>query len=600
MAEKPRPPSPDDAYGEKPPVQEGSESRGSSVSSRLEEEYDQVLKSAVLMPNVESIPAIVEQFLGQVARDVDTYPPGHAFSSARLVDVSDDENPRTTIPNQSSTRPPSNLQIGSEQKISSAMDFIDVMGKELSATNSSSEHDQVSQSNATTKQTTKSYFEQTVSETSTTETDPLYKYGALPRQRFVPEKPVQQIQPKSRLKQSPKKTQQKSNLMYSARMKNDDTAVSGGSALEQLVNTGGDDDLVRTENLMDQWCGELKRNILAEFGQAKCRIAGNYHFMLSKEKEKHKNEMRQLREETDSVRELLATYEISLSRKDQVISNLTQSLHRHRDRLEMQRRFAEWRQQHTDRKREAFCSKLAAQHYERTLYRQIWNAWHSLLVGKWRHRVERACQAKAQEVCLQLTNDYEAKIASANEALEASRAEVEKLHRERDWYEENMKKAFMRGVCALNMEALGMFRPPEEQNDIEDDCSENIEECIEQNNSIFGAPPVYPSNAAPVYTVNLGGSYQQPQPQKTTARCNRKSACDSGSATTKVVRARFSARDIARPASTGACRGDTKKAASKTTVPRSPSLKSRSNVTTTAHQSLVGEYSKKVHFSMKN
>ena len=31
------------------------------------------------------------------------------------------------------------------------------------------------------------------------------------------------------------------------------------------------------------------------------------------------------------------------------------------------------------------------------------------------------------------------------------------LQAEREQYEENMKKAFMRGVCALNMEAMTMF-----------------------------------------------------------------------------------------------------------------------------------------------
>lgn len=36
-----------------------------------------------------------------------------------------------------------------------------------------------------------------------------------------------------------------------------------------------------------------------------------------------------------------------------------------------------------------------------------------------------------------------------------------KLHAERDHYEETMKKAFMRGVCALNMEAMTMFHDGE-------------------------------------------------------------------------------------------------------------------------------------------
>lgn len=44
-----------------------------------------------------------------------------------------------------------------------------------------------------------------------------------------------------------------------------------------------------------------------------------------------------------------------------------------------------------------------------------------------------------------------------NEALEVARTEVQRLHRERNLYEETMKKAFMRGVCALNLEAMTMF-----------------------------------------------------------------------------------------------------------------------------------------------
>lgn len=35
-----------------------------------------------------------------------------------------------------------------------------------------------------------------------------------------------------------------------------------------------------------------------------------------------------------------------------------------------------------------------------------------------------------------------------------------RLHAEREIYEETMKKAFMRGVCALNLEAMHMFREP--------------------------------------------------------------------------------------------------------------------------------------------
>lgn len=37
-----------------------------------------------------------------------------------------------------------------------------------------------------------------------------------------------------------------------------------------------------------------------------------------------------------------------------------------------------------------------------------------IIVEKWRRRVEKACQSKAQEVCISLTNDYETKLQSVS------------------------------------------------------------------------------------------------------------------------------------------------------------------------------------------
>lgn len=47
------------------------------------------------------------------------------------------------------------------------------------------------------------------------------------------------------------------------------------------------------------------------------------------------------------------------------------------------------------------------------------------------------------------------------ETIEKAQAEIQRLRLERERYEEAMKKAFMRGICALNMEALGVFNSTE-------------------------------------------------------------------------------------------------------------------------------------------
>lgn len=59
--------------------------------------------------------------------------------------------------------------------------------------------------------------------------------------------------------------------------------------------------------------------------------------------------------------------------------------------------------------------KLAEQHYHLQLKRKVWAGWHSLIQNRWREHVERACCARAEDVCMQLSTDYEAKMAQVSE-----------------------------------------------------------------------------------------------------------------------------------------------------------------------------------------
>jgi len=67
---------------------------------------------------------------------------------------------------------------------------------------------------------------------------------------------------------------------------------------------------------------------------------------------RYSGDMRRQVDETESVKELLNTYEQSIERKDQVIANLTASLQSHRDKMEIQKSFSEWKIKHNDVKRE--------------------------------------------------------------------------------------------------------------------------------------------------------------------------------------------------------------------------------------------------------
>ncbi|XP_042344313.1 centrosomal protein POC5 [Plectropomus leopardus] len=222
-----------------------------------------------------------------------------------------------------------------------------------------------------------------------------------------------------------------------------------------------EENISKMENILDTWSNNLKSNVLTELRKWKLAFMEQHKLEMRKERERHAAQTAALRSELDSLKGLLQTYETSNQRKDEVIVNLSQVLDRQKEKQEKMRAFTHWRLKHTEAKEEAHAARVARQHYNLQLKKRVWSGWQSLIQKHWKVKVERACRARAEEVCTRLSEEYEAKLAEHCEAIEKAQAEIQRLRLERERYEDSMKKAFMRGVCALNMEALGMFHTAE-------------------------------------------------------------------------------------------------------------------------------------------
>nr|XP_006124320.1 centrosomal protein POC5 isoform X2 [Pelodiscus sinensis]XP_006124321.1 centrosomal protein POC5 isoform X2 [Pelodiscus sinensis] len=243
---------------------------------------------------------------------------------------------------------------------------------------------------------------------------------------------------------------------------------SGPREIDETIVTEltlADEKVTQIESILDLWSGSLKTNVLTELRKWKMAFIEHHKLEMRQEKEKHSAHMRQLNNQMENLRELLHTYEISIGRKDEVITNLSHALDKQKERIELMKKFTRWRIQHVEARQEAYANKLADRQFQTALMKRVWAAWRSLSEARWKEKVAKACQLRAEEVCVQLSNDYEAKIAELNVALEEAKADVLRLHSEREQYEDTMKKAFMRGVCALNLEAMTMFQGKESRTD---------------------------------------------------------------------------------------------------------------------------------------
>ncbi|XP_037657683.1 centrosomal protein POC5 isoform X2 [Choloepus didactylus] len=219
-----------------------------------------------------------------------------------------------------------------------------------------------------------------------------------------------------------------------------------------------DENLQKMENVLDLWSSELKTNVISELSKWRLNFIDWHRMEMRKEKEKHAVHLKQLGNQINNLKELQKAYEVSIGRKDEVISSLSHALGKQKERTELMRTFFYWRIGHIKSRQDVYESKLADQYYQRTLLKKVWKAWRSTIQKQWKDVVERACQARAEEVCVQISNDYETKVALLSGALENAKAEIQRMQHEKEHFEDSMKKAFMRGVCALNLEAMSIFQ----------------------------------------------------------------------------------------------------------------------------------------------
>ena len=68
-----------------------------------------------------------------------------------------------------------------------------------------------------------------------------------------------------------------------------------------------------------------------------------------------------------------------------------------------------------------------------------------------------ACEKKSKAILERLVSDYEAKYRQLESKIRAAHDEIIRLRSERTDHDEVIRKAFLRGVCALNMEAMGVL-----------------------------------------------------------------------------------------------------------------------------------------------
>ncbi|KAJ3014424.1 UNVERIFIED_CONTAM: Centrosomal protein poc5 [Siphonaria sp. JEL0065] len=126
--------------------------------------------------------------------------------------------------------------------------------------------------------------------------------------------------------------------------------------------------------------------------------------------------------------------------------------------------FSQWKSEFQERKRMHLAERVADQKAKAGAMRRALFGWQRVCGVTWRRAVEKSIRIEAEKAMEQLSIEYEQKIKELEMQVNKTKTRLNQSEMDRARAQGDMKKALMRGVCALNMEAMSVFRPANANN----------------------------------------------------------------------------------------------------------------------------------------
>jgi hypothetical protein len=120
--------------------------------------------------------------------------------------------------------------------------------------------------------------------------------------------------------------------------------------------------------------------------------------------------------------------------------------------------FRQWVRHLTLARRERRFERLPEVHFGRTLFRKVLGGWRSAARAERVARVDAYWRGQVEAARTNAAAEEREQVEALQLQLAQAREQIRISAEQRDALEDELKRAFMRGVCALNMEAVSILR----------------------------------------------------------------------------------------------------------------------------------------------
>jgi centrosomal protein POC5 len=256
---------------------------------------------------------------------------------------------------------------------------------------------------------------------------------------------------------------------------------------------------------LDKHNAAQREEMLAQLTGIKQTVETAHQQALASQKESYET---QLTAVTGQLTELESVHELQKQLltttggvKDNLIDAFALKQKQLRRSNELQRLFRKWVDFWKHAKRQdALTDKWVQPLLARRSLTRIFSAWRTAAVVKQKRTEEQFWKDQTRAISKRIINSYEQELHTLRQEL--ATAKLEKKHTQEDGavLEEQMKQAFMRGVCALNREAMAVFSQQNSDHSDSGNSNNNKENDPLTTQDPNGKSGIGPALGKPLYT----------------------------------------------------------------------------------------------------
>jgi hypothetical protein len=250
-------------------------------------------------------------------------------------------------------------------------------------------------------------------------------------------------------------------VVPSARLAQEDNEWASLASAEGADDELDDADCAGVVAAVDAAALELGRVLSSRMLAAKSALAQKGQARQGQMQAQAAAEQRRLAGMLNEEATARAAVEARLQKAQAVQGNLADALHETREsgaaRLQAFAVIADWQRALAAQKREAYTERIAPAHARSRLLRKVLGGWRTASRSLRHARIDAFWEHSCVELREALQGHYEPQLAELRRQLQTSRDDAADAWQAKEELGKQLKAAFMRGVCQLNLETASIL-----------------------------------------------------------------------------------------------------------------------------------------------